>query len=102
MAIEWGQPELRSVMCYYMALAKHDLALRAEWKQRRQEKQPATRPSPGTSAELSAQEQWESALFWYRRYEAMSIAGYSGTWLNAARRHIKECEAAIARLSEKK
>ena len=96
LGVEWGQGELREHLTYYMALAKAELALRAEWQQRRR-----TAPPAGDAAgavELSAREQWQSALFWFRRYEAMVLARGGGVWRNAVQRQIQECEAALARL----
>ncbi len=88
----WAMPELREHITYFMALAKMEMAIRAEMRFKRNPKAPWPDQLP-----LPAQ-QFASAAEWFRRYEALVLPMNSAVWLDAVKLRLKECEQKEAEL----
>ena len=93
---EWIMPEVREHLAYYMALAKMELAIRAELQ--------AARPGKGPKAadELTPLQQWQSAAEWFERYLTLILPRPRNHWAPSAVTHLATCREAIARLEPKK
>lgn len=89
---EWAIPELREHLTYFMGLAKMELAIRSEMRQRRN---PAAVWPTGTPTPA---EQYATANEWFSRYEALVIPMSSSVWLDAVKLRKQECLNRIAGL----
>lgn len=83
----WCNECLREHVTYFIAQAKADLADKAAYRFRRDPKAtwPADLPKPA--------DQYESAIEWLKRYEAMVIPADFNHWLEGAIKLRQECEA---------
>jgi hypothetical protein len=96
LSTEWAYPDITEHLTYFMALAKMELAIRAEV-------QVALRGSAIPSAGvLTPAQQWQSAGDWFERYLTMIIGKPRNYWGPSAARHLATCQAAQARLEQKK
>lgn len=89
---EWAIPELREHITYFMGLAKLELAIRSEMRQRRN---PTARWPDGIPTPA---EQYASAADWFKRYEALIIPMESSIWNDAVKERLQECNSKIAEL----
>lgn len=94
LSMEWASQDLREHLTYFMALAKMELALRAEARG-----QSTTESTvAGAAGQATAAELWESAMTWFNRYEGIVLARPVNAWLPAVRTHKQTCKEALQRL----
>jgi hypothetical protein len=93
---EWILPEVREHLAYYMALAKMEMAIRAELQAAQQTKRPTA------ADELTPLQQWQSAADWFERYQTLILPQPRSHWGPSAVIHLATCREAIARLEPKK
>ncbi len=93
---EWAAAELREHLCYFMALSKMELAVRAELR--------AERAAAAERAELwtAAVREWQSATDWFSRYQAMIYGQKRSQWPDAVRNHLEICKERLARCKSEK
>jgi hypothetical protein len=91
LAVIWAVPEYRAHLTYFMAVAKMDLARRAEQRQRNLAGQPWPADQQ-TPAQL-----WNSALEWLNRYQALVLPLGRDPWQDAVSRQIQICNAQIGK-----
>ena len=94
LSMQWAEPLMRENLTYYMALAKVDLAIRAELQS--QQGGPA---APG-GVVLTPAQRWASADRWLRRYLDLIVSQPNGTWTGAVGELLKRCRAAQDRLAQ--
>jgi hypothetical protein len=89
---QWAIPELREHISYFIALAKMELAIKAERRLRKnpQAPWPTDLPKPA--------DQFASAIEWFNRYQALVIPMNSAVWLDAVKERKSECERRRAEL----
>ncbi len=88
MAIRWALPEYRGLLTYFMALAKMDLAYRAELQAERLKKQNQPWPEGTPKPEVL----WYSAQSWLDRYDAMASTKSINVWKVGVDALRKECQ----------
>jgi hypothetical protein len=96
LSIQWSLPEMREHLAYLMALAKMELAVRAELQ--------AAHEKPGlkNKDEVSPQQKWEIAASWFERYLALVLARPRNHWAQAAEKHLATCRQHAGRVTAAK
>jgi hypothetical protein len=95
LSAEWALPDISEHLTYFMALAKMELAIRAEVQARLHKANPAANV-------LTPAQQWQSAADWFERYEAQILGNPRQHWARSAAAHLATCREALARLEQKK
>lgn len=86
LVVVWAVPELRGHLTYFMALAKMDMARRAELQKLRQGSQ------PWPADRLTSEQLWLSAREWLYRYQALMLPLGNDPWRQAVQRHLDHCQ----------
>jgi hypothetical protein len=95
LSAEWAKPEVQEHLTYFTALAKLELAIRAEVGAARRG------GTVGQAAFLSPAQQYASAASWFERYQALVLPRVRNSWGPAAAKHLATCRAAQQRLEQK-
>lgn len=90
LAVVWAAPEYRAQLTYLMALAKMDLARRAELRKLRLAGQ------PWPADQIRPEQLWTSARDWLQRYQAITLTLGKDPWQAAVARQLEVCRAALA------
>ncbi len=91
MAVRWAVPEYRGLLTYFMALAKMDLAHRAELLHSRLQAQKQPWPADMPTPEIL----WTSARSWLDRYDAMATTKSINVWRVGVDALRRECDERI-------
>jgi hypothetical protein len=94
LSAEWALPEITEHLTYFMALAKMELAIRAETQASLGKRGPA-------SGVLTPAQQWQSAGDWFERYNALVLGKPRHHWAVSTAKHLATCREAEARLEKK-
>jgi hypothetical protein len=95
LSVVWAQPEMLEHLTYFTALAKLELAIRAEHR--------AGQPRSSTAGvQLTPLQQWESAADWFDRHLAYALPRSRNHWTTSAQEHLQTCQQAIQKLKAAK
>lgn len=95
LAVVWAVPEYRAHLTYFMAVAKMDLARRAELLAER------TQGQPWPEGRLTPEQLWQSAHDWLQRYRTVVMTAGIDPWRDAVDRQLEICSAELAKFKKK-